>query len=319
MTPVSGNAALAHYQETLDVLSNAIMTEDEATLLARIKLPHLRRTLNTEVVVETPEDLIEGLMIFGQAIKGLGATNLVRLATEAAFLSDSYITGYHVTHTLRDAVPVVDSYASRMVLIEEGGVWKMLEVDSMLDNPHWPIYIPRVHHDARMAGAFRSPENDARKLSVAPLTLYQTFLDELSHANNTDDFELYCRYLLFPYSSHTETSDIIIGTVEDVRPFFDGVSQTLAENGCDRLVRRAESAEFISSDLICGYHATEFHAGETCVIGPIKSRMLLQRKNTSWYLKSVTNALANSKFPYHVPRPGNALVTLRTIQERTRT
>lgn len=316
---VTNDRAVVLYQEALDVLSGAIMAEDTATLLARIKLPHLWRTTNHEVVVETPQDLIEGMITFGQAIKGLGATNLVRLVTDAEFLSENYIAGYHVTHTLHDAVPVVDSYANRMVLTKENGVWKMLEVESMLENPHWPIYIPRVQKGADRAHAFQPHQNDARKLAVAPLTIYQTFIDALSKANNENDFDLYCTYLMFPYSSHTEASDIIIASAQDVRPFFDQVRETLEEKGCDRLVRRAESAEFVSSDLICGYHATELYAGETCVFGPIKARILLIRKGTDWYIKSVTNSLTNSKFPYNVPKPSNALVTLRTIQERTRT
>ncbi|WP_299865320.1 hypothetical protein [uncultured Roseobacter sp.] len=316
MTPAD---AIAIYQDTLDAISNAIMTEDAVTLLERVKLPHMWRTLSHEVIVETRKDLIDGMVTFGQAIKGLGATNLVRLATDAEFLSENYITGHHVTHTLRDAVPVIESYANRMVLIREDDVWKMLELDSMLDNPHWPIYVPRVqkHGDGLLAP--RSPENDARRLSVAPLTIYQNFINELSDANNRDDLTLYCSYLLFPYTSHTESTDTIISTPEEVRPFFDMLRDLLEEKSCDRLVRRAEKAEFISSDLICGYHATEFCAGETCVFGPIKSRMVLKRENTSWYLKSVTNSLSNSNFPYNVPKPSNALVTLRTIQERTRT
>lgn len=316
---MANDAALTIYQDALDVLSNAIIREDTATLLARVKLPHLWRTLNHEVVVETPEDLIDGMVTFGRAIKGLGATNLVRLATDAAFLGDRYIAGHHVTHTLKDAVPVIDSYANRMVLIQEDGVWKLLEIESMLENPHWPIYIPRVQKDANRPHAFQPRQHDARKLAVAPLTIYQTFIDALSRANNDNDFDLYCSYLMLPYSSHTEAADNIISTVEEVRAFFDQVRRTLDEKGCDRLVRRAESAEFVSADLICGYHATEFYAGETCVFGPIKSRIVLIRKGTDWYIKSVTNSLSNSKFPYTVPKPSNALVTLRTIQERTRT
>ncbi|MBW4710392.1 hypothetical protein KX928_21590 [Roseobacter sp. YSTF-M11] len=311
--------ALAIYQETLDALSDALMAGDTDTALARIKLPYLRRTLNSEVVIETPEDLVSGFLIYGEAVRGLGATNWVRLATEAAFLNDKYITGHHVTHTLRDATPVMESYASRMVLILEKGVWKMLEIHSMLSNPHWPIYIPRVEHSARSQTYVSSPQSDARKLAVAPLTLYQEFLDGLSAAHNADDFEAYCSYLLFPYTWHTESTDTIISSPDDVRPFFDEVRESIAARNGDRLVRYAEEAEFISGDLLCGYHATEFCSGARRVFGPVKSRMILKRKGTSWYLKSVTNSLENTKFPYIVPKPAKALVTLRTIQERTRT
>ncbi|MDW3224814.1 MAG: hypothetical protein R8G34_18350 [Paracoccaceae bacterium] len=310
--------AMVIYQEVLDVLSDAIMTGDAATALARTKLPHLRRTLSNETIVETEEDLITGLLTFGDALKGQGTTNLVRLVVEAEFLSENYITGYHMTHTLQDAKPVMASYANRMVLIRDKGVWKMLEVDSMLNNLHWPIYIPRVRQDAANKIPPPKPENDARKQAASPIEIYQRFINDLSEASNQDDFDLYCSHLMFPYLSHTDTSDTIISAREEVRPFFEMLRDTVKEKHCNRIVRRAGEAEFISADLICGYHTTEFCADEVPRFGPIKSRMLLQRAGSRWYLKSVTNSLQNSKFPYHVPKPSNALVTLRTIQERTR-
>lgn len=307
------------YQDTLDALSDAVMTGDTELALARTKLPHLRRTLSSETIVETEEDLINGLMMYGQAVKGQGATHLVCLVTEAEFLSEKYITGHHMSHMLRDATPVMESYASRMVLIHDEGAWKMLEMDSTLNNIHWPAYIPRLRQDAASKIPPPLPEHDVRKLSLDPLTIYQTFIDDLSEANNRNDFDLYCSYLMFPYSSHTEISDTVISAPEDVRPFFDMVRDTLDEHACDRLVRRGRDAEFISSDLICGYHDTELCAGDETLFGPVRSRMVLQRTGQSWYLKSVTNSLQNSEFPYNVPRLSNALVTLRTIQERTRT
>lgn len=314
-----GVTALTVYQETLDILSRALMEGDWEVAQARIKLPHLQRTQSTQVVVETAEDLIIGLTAYRDALRGRGATHLVRLATDAEFMSENYIAGHHVTHTLNNAVPVMDSYANRMVLLREDGLWKVLEVECMLDNPHWPIHIPHVHRAGADPKALRSPENDARRQSVDPLIIYQSFVDELSEANTDGDFEAYCNCLLFPYSSHTESLDTIISTPDEVRLFFDMLQSQMRNSGADRIDRHAEQAEFISSDLICGYHATTFYAGEVSVFGPIKSRMMLTRKGTSWYLKSVTNSLSNTRFPYTVPKPSTALVTLRTIQERTRT
>lgn len=307
------------YQEVLDVLSDAIMTGNAPTALARTKLPHLRRTQSSETIVETEKDLINGLLTFGDALKGLGTTNLVRLVVEAEFLSENYISGYHMTHILQDAKPVMASYANRMVIVRNKGVWKMLEVDSMLNNLRWPIYIPRVRQDEANKIPPPLPENDARKQSSSPLDTYQHFIDDLSLASNQDDFHQYCSHLMFPYSSHTDTSDTVIPSAEQVRPFFEMLRDTIKEKHCNRIIRRAHDADFVSSDLICGYHTTEFCADDVPHFGPIKSRMLLQRKGTNWYLKSVTNSLQNSSFPYHVPQPSNALVTLRTIQERTRT
>ncbi|WP_187429464.1 hypothetical protein ROLI_032510 [Roseobacter fucihabitans] len=315
---MTGDDAKAIYQETLDVLSGAVMCGDTDMALARIKLPHLLRTLSSETIVETKDDLITELATFVAALKGQGTTNLVRLVVDAEFLSDNYIAGHHMTHTLRDATPVMASYASRMVLARDKNVWKVLEVDSMLNNLHWPIYIPRVRQDAANKTPPPRPQNDIRSQGIDPLTFYQRFIDALSLANNQNDFELYCSHLMFPHSSHTEASDTIISCPEDVRPFFDMLQETLRAKGCDRLERRGESAEFISNDLICGYHSTEMMAGDVLRFGPVRSRMVLQRIAGRWHLKSVTYSLQNSTFPYNEPVPSDALVTLRTIQERTR-
>ncbi|MEP2641158.1 hypothetical protein [Roseobacter sp.] len=315
---MDGTNALALYQQTLDVMSHALMNGDQATSLAYTKLPHLRRTLRSKVVVETAEDLATGRDIFLKALKGLGATNLVRLATDAEFLSDNYIAGHHVTHWLRDAVPVVESYANRMVLLREDGIWKLQELESSLDNPHWPIHIPRVLRDGVRFDRLTAPESDARMQAVDPLSIYQSFINNLSVANMNDDFDTYCSYMLFPHSAHTEFADTTISTRADVRPFFDMMREQRINLHQGRLVRQAESAEFISGDLICGYHTTAFLTGDTVIRGPIKSRMMLKREGTAWYMKSVTNSLANTRFPCTVPKPSDALVTLRTIQERTR-
>ncbi|MGC3939231.1 hypothetical protein ACOTTU_15615 [Roseobacter sp. EG26] len=311
--------AMSIYQGVLDALSTATMMGDVATALERTKLPYLRRTVNSEVIVETEEDLAEGFKVYGATLRGLGVTNWVRLATDASFLGENYIAGHHVTHSLKDATPVIETYASRMVLMLEDGIWKMLELESMLSNSKWPIHVPRVAQDASRHFGASSAEDDVRKHAVAPLTLYQTFIDGLSEANNADDFETYCSFLMFPYTWHTERSDVVIRSQEEVRLFFDDLRESVVAQGGDHLVRYAEKAEFISGDLLCGYHATEFCSGMKSVYGPIKSRMVLKRQGTDWYLKSVTNSLSNTKFPYIVPKPAKALVTLRTIQERTRT
>lgn len=294
------------------------MAGDTGTAMAWIKLPYLQRTLSSEAIVETQEDLIDDVIKFGQTLKGQGATQLVRLVIDAEFLGENYISGSHMTHTLRDAKPVIESYATRMVLTRDAGAWKMLETDSMLNNLHWPAYIPRPRQDAANKIPPPAPINDARALTIEPKDLYQNFINALSDANNRNDFELYCSYLMFPYSSHSDVSDTVLRSSEEVRPFFDMLRETLAEKSCDHLVRHAQGAEFIASDLICGYHTTEFCAGDVTHFGPVRSRMMLQRIGEKWYLKSVTNSLENSEFPYHAPRPSSGLVTLRTIQERTR-
>ena len=83
-------------------------------------------------------------------------------------------------------------------------------------------------------------------------------------------------------------------------------------------MRIADHAEFLSRDLICGYHTTRFLRDSSDKLDPIKSRMILRRVGTRWFLNSVTNAMSQAQAPYGEPIATPDLVTHREIQERTK-
>ncbi len=314
----SRSEAVRIYQELLDTLSDAMMASDLATVRARIKLPFVRRTLASEVIIETAADMDRGTLAGAQSLLARGVNQFIRLASDAEFLSPHYIEGYHVTHLLRNAMRVAPSYSNRVVMQNDHGVWKLTELDSELENTEWPYKMLSVPE--RMHNTIRLPidPDDMRRTNAEPLALYQQFLDALTKKNVEDDFDGYCGLCSFPYTTHHDNSDIVMESRKDVRPAFDTITELLGKYEADKFERRGERAEFISGNLICGYHTSRFFRRGLVVMGPIHSRMILERTGPHWRLKSVTNSVTNETYPYSDPVTVNTLVTIREIQERQR-
>ncbi|MCR9125494.1 MAG: hypothetical protein NXH82_05160 [Rhodobacteraceae bacterium] len=311
--------AIEVYQESIDRASTALMAMDIPLLCQLIRLPHLRRTNTSEVVIETREDLAAGLTRRAQELRDLGVDAYIRLATRAEYIADDLIEGYHVTHCLRGSTPVVPSYTVRLVVQREGGIWQAVELETQANSTAWP---PDQIRPAPSGWAHRSRQlmlsDDARRGAADPRAIYQGFVDALSAATVAGDFDRYVALHCLPHSCHGENFDRTFDAPDQLRGFFDMLRAEYNERGADRLDRRADRAVFLSATQICGYHATTMSRAGQCLLGPIQSRMILERQGTEWRMSSVTNSVANTDFPQFPPLPTEALVTLRKIQERTR-
>ncbi|QBF31053.1 hypothetical protein [Thalassococcus sp. S3] len=311
--------ALLLYQDALDTLARAILEGDMQTVSACVKLPCLRQTLSARTIIETEEDLLDGCRAFSQSLKGQGVNQLICLASDAEFLRPDFILGHHVTHTLRNATRIIPSYTSRIVLQMHEETWKFAEVHSAVSSPGWPLLTGHVPQDGGKLLPFQQIEGDIRRSQAEPMTLYQGFIDALTQASLDNDFEAYCALCRFPYTAHGEVHDKVLKSPADIRPFFDMLLGLIRDYEIDSFVREAAQAEFLSGNLICGYHTTTMSSRGEVIVGPVRSRMILEREGTTWRMTSATNAVANTEFPYTSPEPSETLVTLRQIQERTRT
>ena len=305
------------YQSLLDGSADAALSGDVETLSKFVSLPIRHTRGGQSVLIETPEDFAIGRISFSQSLRAYGVNQFIRLTSEAEYLSEDYIEGHHVTHALRNATPVVPSFASRMVIKRIGDAWKVTEVESTIVGDTWPLKILKLPSDplARCDGV----TDDARRKSSEPLSLYQTFLNGMTRANVTQDFDSYCKLCKFPFSTHGASHDVIIHGPSDVKPFFEMLTALIEDNKLDDFLRIADHAEFISGDQMCGYHTSRFLRDGNDALAPIKSRMILRRVGIRWFIESITNAISNDQFPYNVPIAENDLVTQREIQERTKT
>ncbi len=308
--------ALSIYQDWLDTLHAAVLRGDLDVVAAHVSLPYLHQSEDARLVIETRRDMETGFHSFARMLKARGVNQFIGLATTAEYLSDDYIEGFHVAHALRNGVPVLPNYTNRAVLRRGAANWKLSEIEHGFSHGEWPI---RVVHVAKDTTTERSQKDDVRRESTQPLALYQRFLNALTRANVTADFGAYCRLLEFPYSYHSVGKDMIASGPEDVRPHFDMVTEMLRENGIEDFARIADHAEFLSGNMICGYHTSWMMRDGTDALESIRSRMILHRHGTRWFAKSVTKAVEDDQFPYGQPVVADDLVTDLEIQKRTKT
>ena len=231
-------------------------------------------------------------------------------------MSDDYIEGYGVNHILRNATPLVPSYSAYFVLRRAVNGWKLVEVHHEISHGTWPVTLLKVpqHGD----GISLSAADDARREATQPLALYQSFLNSLTQANVSGDFDRYLSMCQLPYPSHAENNDTIIDEPESVRAFFNMLTGMLKNNKIEEFLRIADQAEFISNDTLCGYHTSRFLRGGEDALPPIRSRMILRREGVRWKLNAVTNSVASWNIPYSEPVATKTLVTQIEIQERTK-
>lgn len=311
-------AAREIYQALLDRLSAGVMNGDDALMLDGMSFPFRKTTMSQEFIIETSDDWLSSVHRFRDGLKSQGVNHFIRLATDASFLSENYITGRHMTYMMRNAVSVVEPYENRATLVRVDGKWRFSEMNSALNNSHWPISLPQVNEGSLSGWIEEGEEADARRWSTSPVRIYQDFMDRLSKSNLEDDFDTWCAHCAFPHTVHMATVDEVVSEPAHIKPFFDMVTKQIAQYDVDEVDRRTDHAEFISATQICGYHTCNLRSKGVSKLGPVSSRYILERFGTTWKATSITNSVKNTEFPYSIPELSDALVTLRSIQERTK-
>ncbi|MEM6595054.1 MAG: hypothetical protein AAF672_09700 [Pseudomonadota bacterium] len=306
------------YQTMLDVMTDALLSNDQPTLMSGVVYPFRMSTMEEEFIIESALDWQACTEAYRKNLLAQGVNHYIRLVTDAEFLSENYIRGSHITHTLRNANVVVPAYENRAILTRVDGVWRFSELDSALKNNRWPISMAHVSKDEKRTWVDDLPESDIRRTNASPKAIYQNFLNELSVINMSGDFEAWCERCAFPHYVHIENVDEVIETPDQIRPFLNMISEQIDTLNIDAINRQATHAEFIGATQLCGYHTTTFESAGEVRLGPVAGRYILERTGTAWRMTSVTNSISNSQFPYSQPEPGNALVSLREIQERTK-
>ena len=130
----------------------------------------------------------------------------------------------------------------------------------------------------------------------APETL-QAYLDEVSRSVLADDWETYrmCVALPFHIVSHDENK--VVSTEDDLRAGFDQFCDTLRFNRITDYIRLVESATMLDQDLISGSYVSHLISHGQRIMPAFRSQITLQLSGNRWRAASVTNALANSRWP----------------------
>ena len=119
------SAAEVIYQDHLDVLTRALMTQDVDLFASRMSLPHHVRTQNEEFWIEDLTQLQTGFAQVCGCMASSGVTEMIRLVKSAEFEGDTVITGMHETHQFHNAAYIMPPYANRIRLEKQSDdVWR---------------------------------------------------------------------------------------------------------------------------------------------------------------------------------------------------
>lgn len=127
--------------------------------------------------------------------------------------------------------------------------------------------------------------------------ILQTYLDEVSAAVLNDDWETYRDRVCLPCHIVSHDESKVVTTEEELRAGFDQFLLTLRAQHVTNYIRMVESAQMPDQTLISGRYVSHLIAGSQRVKPPFTSQMTLRLVGNRWRAASVTNALANSRWP----------------------
>ena len=127
--------------------------------------------------------------------------------------------------------------------------------------------------------------------------LLQSYLDEVAKAVLAGDWETYRDGVTLPCAVVSHNESKVVETEEDLRAGYDSFRATLLGQKVTDYIRLVEDASFLDRDLISGSYLTHILAGGHRILAPFKSIMVLRLVGNRWRAASVTNGLANSRWP----------------------
>lgn len=304
------------YQGHLDLVSDLLLSGDFEECVRYFDLPLLIRTRSGETLIETHEDILTDTRLHSESLNGHRVNNYIRLVKQARHLSDSLIEGWHETYILRDATSILPSYRSHMYICDKGdGIWKVVEAEHELEGLRFPLSSVRSRPGS-FAETWQDTQNDIRVTYSHAEPIYSAFLEALDKNQNEANFARWADQFAYPLEAHYVAVDRTFRAPEEKRPFFDTLQKT--SDGVDCKVKRTIStANFISSDRICGYHEAIISGNDSPSFGPVKSRMILTLSEDQWKCSSVTNSLlGDDATPETDFIPSRHLPTMSEIQKR---
>lgn len=141
---------------------------------------------------------------------------------------------------------------------------------------------------------------------TAPQIL-QLYLDEVAGCVMRLDYAGYRTRMCLPFHLVTHTASLTVSTEDDLRLGFDAFANTLRIQRVTDYLRLVDGAERLDEVLISGHYITHMMAGAYRVIPPFRSQITLRMEDGVWRGASITNALANSRWP--ILAPGRFTVT----------
>lgn len=135
-------------------------------------------------------------------------------------------------------------------------------------------------------------------------TILQTYLDEIAKAVMAGDFASYQAGVALPFHLVTHSANLTITTEAALREGFETFRAMLQTRRVTDYIRLVESSQFLDPELMTGRYVTHLISGGMRVLDPFLSQITLRLVEGRWRAASITNALANSRWPFLISSSG---------------
>lgn len=127
--------------------------------------------------------------------------------------------------------------------------------------------------------------------------LLQAYLDEVSIAVLADDWITYRRGICLPCAVISHSESKVITTEADLKAGFVSFRDTLRAQRVTDYIRLVDRATLLDPQLISGFYMSHLISGGHRIVAPFQSLMTLRLVGNRWCAASITNGLANSRWP----------------------
>ncbi len=291
------------YQRFIDELSRINMAFDAEAWLDASEYPYNVHTDTMDKTIQSREEARPFFEMVCKMIRSNKIDSFRRVADHAEFVDPSMIIGHHMTFLQTGGRNVVQPMASRMVIRNTTGAWRMISVTNAVANAQYPYELPEPS-DGLLPMANIAARNEQMRTREAgtpthlgidedetnPLTIYRAFIEAFSAANMAGDFGMWCAMHRDRVRKHTPDEDWTVDTPNERRAIFDAIAAEFRDSGADTHRRRAIFAEWIGPHRIRGKHISEMTRGGKKVRPEVDSQFIIDRKHGAWRLVDVTNS-----------------------------
>ena len=130
---------LTIYQDALDIVSRAVLSDDFDSYARMIDLPYLVHTENARHLISTADNLRPTFAAVRDLLAAQGVTHYERVARAADYVQRDRIDGWHHTHLISHGERVTCPHVSRHTLVRRAGNWLFSEAHYAIRVDRWPI------------------------------------------------------------------------------------------------------------------------------------------------------------------------------------
>ncbi|MBL9049867.1 MAG: hypothetical protein JNK19_07135 [Tabrizicola sp.] len=130
-----------------------------------------------------------------------------------------------------------------------------------------------------------------------PLTFYQAALDVVSDAVLAGDFAAYAAMIDLPYLVRTETAQLLVTSLDALRPTFDALHAGLKARGVLHYKRLARKAEYVRPDRIEGWHNSHMLDEAGFAMPSRHARQVIVHRGTSWLFSEAQYPITANSWP----------------------